>query len=196
MAIPRKQIGWSQESNLLWEISRQMEKLTGVAYNSGGGGGVQSVTGLDTDNTDPLNPVVEIAVDGTTITGTGTPGDPLVASTPYRSYVCLVTWDILNSQTILTELQNDGFTITLTQQSTGVFILEDTSGPFLQNKTFINIQQDNGAGNGNSGVVNNYIYRFQDDQIKIQVYDIDAVSGSETLVDILNYVSVEIRVYP
>jgi hypothetical protein len=39
MAIPRKQIGWSQESNLLWEISRQMEKLTGVAYNSGGGGG-------------------------------------------------------------------------------------------------------------------------------------------------------------
>ena len=39
MAIPRKQIGWSQESNLLWEISRQMEKLTGVAFNSGGGGG-------------------------------------------------------------------------------------------------------------------------------------------------------------
>lgn len=45
MAIPRKQIGWSQESNLLWEISRQMEKLTGVAYNSGGGGGgVTSIT--------------------------------------------------------------------------------------------------------------------------------------------------------
>lgn len=39
MAIPRKQIGWSQESNLLWEISRQMEKLTGVAFNGGGGGG-------------------------------------------------------------------------------------------------------------------------------------------------------------
>jgi hypothetical protein len=25
--IPRKQIGWSQEENLLWEISRQLDKL-------------------------------------------------------------------------------------------------------------------------------------------------------------------------
>lgn len=42
-------------------------------------GGVQSVTGLNTDNTDPLNPVVEISVDGITITGDGTPGNPLVS---------------------------------------------------------------------------------------------------------------------
>lgn len=48
--------------------------------DSGTGGGVQSVTGLDTDNTDPQNPVVAIAVDGTTITGDGTPGNPLVAT--------------------------------------------------------------------------------------------------------------------
>ena len=82
MAIPRKQIGWSQESNLLWDISRQMEKLTGVAYNSGGGGGggVQSVTGLNTDNSDPLNPVVELAVDNVTVQGSGTSGVPLKAT--------------------------------------------------------------------------------------------------------------------
>jgi len=30
MAIPNRQIGWSQESNLLWEITRQMDKLTKV----------------------------------------------------------------------------------------------------------------------------------------------------------------------
>lgn len=42
-------------------------------------GGVQSVTGLNTDNTDPLNPIVKISVDGVTITGLGTPGSPLVA---------------------------------------------------------------------------------------------------------------------
>ena len=40
---------------------------------------VQSVTGLDTDNTDPSNPIVKISVDGITITGEGTPSDPLVA---------------------------------------------------------------------------------------------------------------------
>jgi hypothetical protein len=41
--------------------------------------GVQSVTGLDTDNTDPLNPVVQIAVDGVTVTGDGTLANPLVS---------------------------------------------------------------------------------------------------------------------
>lgn len=40
---------------------------------------VESVTGLNTDNTDPLNPIVEISVDGITITGDGTPSNPLVA---------------------------------------------------------------------------------------------------------------------
>jgi hypothetical protein len=43
-------------------------------------GGVQSVTGLNTDNTDPLNPIVEISVDGITITGDGTPLNPLVSA--------------------------------------------------------------------------------------------------------------------
>lgn len=49
--------------------------------NSSAGGFVNSVTGLDTDNTDPSNPVVEISVDGVTIMGDGTPGNPLI-STP------------------------------------------------------------------------------------------------------------------
>ena len=46
----------------------------------GGGGSVNSVTGLNTDNTDPVNPIVKIAVDGSTITGSGTVVDPLVSS--------------------------------------------------------------------------------------------------------------------
>ena len=40
---------------------------------------VRTVTGLNTDNTDPFNPVVKISVDGTTVTGLGTPASPLVA---------------------------------------------------------------------------------------------------------------------
>jgi len=62
------------------EVVLQIESYIISAF--GGVGGVQSVTGLNTDNTDPLNPVVEIAVDGVTITGDGTPGNPLVAATP------------------------------------------------------------------------------------------------------------------
>jgi hypothetical protein len=42
-------------------------------------GGVQSVTGLNTDNTDPSNPIVQISVDGVTVMGLGTPSAPLVS---------------------------------------------------------------------------------------------------------------------
>jgi hypothetical protein len=34
MAIPSKQIGWSNESNLLWSISKQLETLAKVMYSS------------------------------------------------------------------------------------------------------------------------------------------------------------------
>jgi hypothetical protein len=48
-----------------------------------GGLPVLTVTGLDTDNTNPQNPIVQIAVDGTTITGLGTSVSPLeVISAP------------------------------------------------------------------------------------------------------------------
>jgi len=51
-----------------------------AGVSSSGGGGVESVTGLNTDNTDPLNPIVGVSVDGNSITGLGTPESPLVAS--------------------------------------------------------------------------------------------------------------------
>lgn len=39
MSIPNKQIGWSNESNLLWQIAKQLERLTGVTSKISGGGG-------------------------------------------------------------------------------------------------------------------------------------------------------------
>ena len=33
MAIPSRQIGWSTKANLLWQISKQLERLTKVAGN-------------------------------------------------------------------------------------------------------------------------------------------------------------------
>lgn len=45
-----------------------------------GATGVESVTGLNTDNTDPQNPIVRISVDGVTVTGAGTPASPLVST--------------------------------------------------------------------------------------------------------------------
>lgn len=58
-----------------------------VSESNPSGSGVQSVTGLNTDNTDPLNPIVQISVDGSTITGDGTPANPLQANyLPSTSY--------------------------------------------------------------------------------------------------------------
>ena len=34
MAIPSRQIGWGTEENLLWQISKQIDYLTKVAYNA------------------------------------------------------------------------------------------------------------------------------------------------------------------
>ena len=45
MAIPSRQIGWGTEENLLWEISKQLEQLTNVTYNSGGIPGPQGPIG-------------------------------------------------------------------------------------------------------------------------------------------------------
>jgi len=39
MAIPSRQIGWGTESNLLWQIAKQLQYLTQVTSTSGGGGG-------------------------------------------------------------------------------------------------------------------------------------------------------------
>ena len=55
-------------------------QLAVKTYVDASAGGVQSVTGLNTDNTDPENPIVRVSVDGVTITGLGTPGSPLISS--------------------------------------------------------------------------------------------------------------------
>ena len=45
MAIPSRQIGWGTEENLLWQISKQLEYLSGITYNSGGGTGTSGSSG-------------------------------------------------------------------------------------------------------------------------------------------------------
>lgn len=53
MGIPNKQIGWSQESNLLWEVSSQLEKLTCVTCNIMGTSGTSGSSGTSGTNGAP-----------------------------------------------------------------------------------------------------------------------------------------------
>lgn len=70
----------------LWKVMDDIQALTiddANLYNSviaSLTGYVQSVTGPIVDNTDPQNPVLNVAVDGVTITGDGSVGNPLVSA--------------------------------------------------------------------------------------------------------------------
>ena len=74
--------------------------------------GVQSVTGLNTDNTDPLNPIVEISVDGVTITGDGTPANPLVSVADGVQSVTGLNTDNTDPLNPIIEISVDGTTVT------------------------------------------------------------------------------------
>jgi hypothetical protein len=63
MAINSKQIGWSNESNLLWEIWKQLEKLAGVVKNTEGPQGPQGPPG-------PSDGLFAQTANSTIITGT------------------------------------------------------------------------------------------------------------------------------
>jgi hypothetical protein len=78
---------------------------------SSGTSGVQSVTGLDTDNTDPQNPIVQISVDGTTIIGDGTPANPLVSVADGVQSVTGLDTDNTDPQNPIVNISVDGITI-------------------------------------------------------------------------------------
>jgi hypothetical protein len=54
MAIPSRQIGWGTEENLLWQISKQLEALTGVVYTSANTPHLSNVLEY-TDNADAIS---------------------------------------------------------------------------------------------------------------------------------------------
>ena len=99
--------------------------------------GVQSVTGLNTDNTDPFNPIVKISVDSVTIIGEGTPASPLSVQTKYKVYSALVSQSSTADPTI-TVLENTipGFTLNLVREDVGYYV-SDIDYDFDFDKVFI-----------------------------------------------------------
>lgn len=92
IALSAKEYGWYEVSGPIdaedvsydgsaWATPvSDVKQALDYLYTNLGGSGVMSVTGLNTNNTDPQNPIVQISVDGVTVTGNGTPGSPLVAA--------------------------------------------------------------------------------------------------------------------
>jgi hypothetical protein len=196
-----KQIGWSQESNLLWEISRQMEKLTGVVSASQpkykvftglltqSGGSVQ-----DSINTGNLTIGVTYYIDdssgGADFTNVGAP-----SNTPGIYFVATgttPTWGTGGSNLVydtgapvVTVLENTIGNIWFTRNGTGTYSI-NSDGLFTDNKTAVFIGQ---SDFDNTGVAStSYV---NGNSINITTYNYNGVLTN----NILSNTSIEIRVY-
>jgi hypothetical protein len=103
MAIRAKQIGWSQESNLLWQISYQLDRLIQVA------GGPYTTSTTTTTTTAPPSFLVEY------LQISYSPTTPC-AGPPYGPVPCYAS---TNDPFLLTQLYDDVLLTTPTAMSFG-----------------------------------------------------------------------------
>jgi|694.fasta_scaffold04101_43 hypothetical protein len=92
MGIPNKQIGWSQESNLLWQVASQLEKLTCVTCNIMGTSGTSGTSGYDGDRYRTTSTTEFTLGVSTTIVV-----EPGLAYTPAQDII--ITYNVGNHQT-------------------------------------------------------------------------------------------------
>jgi hypothetical protein len=64
MAIPSRQIGWSTKSNLLWQISKQLQALSGIMYARGN---TTTTTSTSTSTTTTTTTVAPTTTTTTTV---------------------------------------------------------------------------------------------------------------------------------
>lgn len=98
MSVPNRQIGWGAEENLLAFISKQLEYLTSVAANSGGGGTQTLQEVLDNGNSTTTN----IILNGGEISNTN--GKTKIQATPIYTSISAVDVDNAKSSIVRTNL--------------------------------------------------------------------------------------------
>ena len=210
MSVPNRQIGWSNESNLLWNISKQLERLTGVTFTSLSAlaptykvytalltqSGVDDPISIDTGTlTIGVTYFIDEVFDnsGADFINVGAPnnnvGTYFVATGTIPN-----SWGEVGSETTLiyntgapvaTVLENTIGNIYWTYNNSGEYDA-NLVGAFIEVKTFIlnplSGYDSNVLQGGGGGPYN--IYRFSDDKCIILTAD-----------DSLNNSPIEIRVY-
>jgi hypothetical protein len=146
---------------------------------------VTSVVGLNTNNSDPENPVIQISVDGTTITGSGTPLSPLQAngSLPYQSYVAIIT----NANTIDQIYNDTGATLSSSNPLAGVWQYTFSSAILTSGKTFFSYTPS--AGNPNQPRT---FFLTRNSTTQFSIFNF--INGILSNIDVSGYI--EIRIYP
>jgi len=115
----------------------------------------------------------------------------------YKVFAANLTWDTINEE-FLNDVFKDTITgLVFTRISPGYFNIESPAGLFLENKTFILINQnDNNGAGGNGNYVFNTAARENSSNLRIATNDVDLSAGTSTNGDLLTKCTIEIRVYP
>ena len=95
MAIPSKQIGWSNESNLLWEICKQLEKASCQLCNIVGPAGTSGTSGTSGYDGDRFR--TTSTTEFTLGVSTNIVVEPGLAYTPAQDII--ITYNVGNHQT-------------------------------------------------------------------------------------------------
>lgn len=98
---------------------------------------VQGVTGLNTDNTDPKNPIVALSV-GAGLAGDGTPDTPLSVISP-KVYIAVISQTGTAAPGISNVVTNDGYAgdISFTYSDVGQFRAVNSLPEFTIGKTIL-----------------------------------------------------------
>ena len=106
MAIPSKQIGWSEKANLLWNIAKQFEKLTQVAGNIQIAPVVPTTT---TTTTIAGTTTSTTSSTSTSTTSTTTTIEPTTTTT--TTDIPSSNWNFVSAQTSIFPANSDGYTL-------------------------------------------------------------------------------------
>ncbi len=219
MSIPAKQIGWSNESNLLWYILKQLNKLTSIIFNLKPKYKVYTALLTQSGVNDPISAgggdltigvtyqIVDNGGNGWDFTNVGAPNNDIGTSfvatgTTPNSWGIDGQLDYNNGAPVVTVLENTIGNIWWTYATTGVYQMI-SNGLFITNKTFIlngtiyeNVLYNKFIGGDGSGFIPEQGYSISyntDSTITLR-----SISGVENLSDSVitpQQIMIEIRVY-
>lgn len=210
MSIPSRQIGWSNESNLLWEINKQLQKLIGVTNNAIPTykvytalltqGGASFLYQLDATThaqnvTKGVTYTISNASDGDFL-NVGAPNNDLGTSFVAINNNIPNSWGVSGAALlfdtgapVVTVLENTIGNVWWTYGAVGLYYAN--SGLFTFNKTYVDCKSIFG-GQWQINVFEDYEESSFPDSVAIRNWNI---SGGDTT-DGIDLARIEIRVYP
>ena len=160
MGILSKQVGWSQESNLLWELLKKLDRLIGVTSNvtglpgppgpAGPAGGVYAQTSLGTLIT---NTTVETSLIGAGVGSLTVPANGFNVGDSFTAKIC-GPLSCANNETIHIRIKSNGVTIS----DTGIFQMKLATNKYFELLIDFTITKIGGAGVAELFVNGQYSY--------------------------------------